>query len=131
MERAVISFGLNSDLARIGELDGVADQIDQDLGQAATVTVPWRQFAGKLKLECELLVGRQRLQRAADRLRNVLNAVVGEFEDELASLDLGEIKHVIDESEQMLAVGLKALEDAHHLFGWLPVSAVRHQFGIA
>ena len=42
----------------------VADEIDQDLGQAAAVTVPWRQFAGKLKLERELFVRRQRLQRA-------------------------------------------------------------------
>ena len=31
----------------------------------------------------------------------------------------------------MLAVGLKAFEYAEHLLGWLAVSAVRHQFGIA
>ena len=31
----------------------------------------------------------------------------------------------------MLAVGLKPFEDAQHLLGWLTVSAVRHQFGIA
>src|SRR6516162_6992849 len=67
----------------------VADEIDQDLGQAAAVTVPWRQFAGKLKLERELFVRRQRLKRAADGLRDVLNAVIGKFEFELASLDLG------------------------------------------
>ena len=64
MERAVVRFGLYGDFTRIGELNGVADEIDQDLRQAAAVTVPWRQFAGKLKLECELLVSRQRLQRA-------------------------------------------------------------------
>src|SRR5215467_2058422 len=104
MECAVVRFGLNGDLASIGELDGVADQIDQHLRQAATVTVPWRQFAGKLKLECELLVGGQRLERAADGLRNVLDAVIGEFEDELASLDFGQIEHVINESEQVPAV---------------------------
>ena len=49
----------------------------------------------------------------------------------MASLDLGQIEHVIDQSEQVPAVGLKALEDAQHLLGWLTVSAVRHQFGIA
>src|SRR5262249_52370633 len=30
----------------------------------------------------------------------------------------------------MLAVGLKALEDAEHFLGWLTVSAIRHQFGV-
>jgi hypothetical protein len=37
----------------------------------------------------------------------------------LAGLDLGQIEHVIDESEQMLAVGLKTVEDAQHLLGRL------------
>src|SRR5262249_20314001 len=96
MECAIDRFGLDRNLAGIGELDGVADKIDQYLRQAATVTVPWRQFAGKFKLECELLVSRERLQRAADGLRNIPDAVVGEFAHELASLDLGEIKHVVD-----------------------------------
>ena len=42
MECAVIRFGLDGDFARIGELDGVADKVDQDLGQAAAVTVARR-----------------------------------------------------------------------------------------
>jgi hypothetical protein len=42
MERAVISFGLNGDLTRIGELNCVADEIDEDLRQAAAVTVARR-----------------------------------------------------------------------------------------
>ena len=49
----------------------------------------------------------------------------------LACFDLGEIEHVIDQPEQVLAVGLKPLEDAQHLFRRLAVSAVSHQFGIA
>jgi hypothetical protein len=31
----------------------------------------------------------------------------------------------------VLAVGLKSFEYAKHLLGWLAVSAIRHQFGIA
>src|SRR6516225_1522233 len=130
MKRPVVRFGLDGDFAGIGKLDGIANEIDQDLRQAATVTVPWRQFAGKLKLECELLVSRERLKRAADGLSNVLNAIIGEFENELTGLDLGQIEHVIDESEQVFAVGLKAFEYAKHLLGRLAVSAVRHQFGV-
>src|SRR5215831_3781026 len=75
--------------------------------------------------------GRQWLERAADSLCDVLNGVIGKFEFELASLDLGQIKHVIDQSQQMSAVGFKALKDAQHLLRWLTISAVRHQFGIA
>src|SRR6516162_9274257 len=131
MERAIIGFGLDGNFAGIGELDGVADEIDQDLGQAAAVTVARRQVRSQLELERELFVGRQRLKRAADSLSNVLNAVIGKFEDELARLDLGQIKHVIDESKQVLAVGLKAFEYAQHLLGRLAISAVRHQFGVA
>src|SRR6516165_4438246 len=124
MERAVVSFGLNGDFASIGELDGVADEIDQNLRQAAAISMTRRQFGSKLELERELLVGRQRLQRAADGLGNVLNAVIGKLENQLAGLDLGQIEHVIDESEQVLAVGLKAFEYAKHFLGWLAVSAI-------
>src|SRR5262249_7850680 len=60
-----------------------------------------------------------------------LNRVIRELQYELAGLDLGQIEHIIDESKQMLAVGLKVFEYAQHLLGWLAVSAVRHQFGIA
>src|SRR6516164_3769955 len=131
MERAVVSFSLDGDFAGVGELNGVANEVDQDLGQAAAVTVARRQVGRKFKLERELFVGRQRLQRAADGLGDVLNAVIGEFKFELTGLDLREIKHVIDESKQVLAVGLKAFEYAKHLLGRLAVSAVSHQFRIA
>jgi len=42
MKRAIVCFRLDSDLTGIGELDGVADEINQDLGQAAAVTVARR-----------------------------------------------------------------------------------------
>src|SRR6516225_3689781 len=48
IECAIIGFGLDGDLARVGELNGVADEVDQDLGQAAAVTVTGRQFGSKL-----------------------------------------------------------------------------------
>ena len=49
----------------------------------------------------------------------------------MAGFDLGQIEHVIDEAEQMLAVGLQAFEYAEHLLRWLAIRAVRHQFGVA
>src|SRR5215471_3212049 len=89
-----------------------------------------RQFGSKLELERELFVGRQRLQRTADGLNDVLNAVIGKSENELPGFDLRQIEHVIDESKQVLAVGLEPLEYAEHLLGGLTISAVRHQFRI-
>src|SRR6516162_4817704 len=131
MKRAVVGFSLNSHLADVRELDGVADEINQDLRQSAAVTMTRWQFGGNFHLKRELLVRGERLQRAADGLGNVLNAVIGKFEFELTSLDLGQVEHIIDQSKQVLAVGLKAFEYAQHFLGWLAVSAVSHQFGIA
>src|SRR6516165_11372664 len=68
MECAIIRFSLDGDLAGISEFDGVADKIDQDLRQAASVAVAWWQFRTHLDFEYEFFVGRQRLQRAADGL---------------------------------------------------------------
>src|SRR5262249_44699186 len=81
-------------------------------------------------LESELPAGRQCLQRAANGLGDVLYRIIGEFEFELAGLDLGEIQNIVDETEQMPAVGLKAFEYAKHLLGRLAVGPVRHQFGV-
>src|SRR5215813_4407619 len=63
-------------------------------------------------------------------MENVLNAVIRKFEFELTGLDLRQIEHVIDESEQMLAIGLKAFEYAKHVLGRLAISTVRHQFSV-
>src|SRR5262249_51991106 len=120
----------DGDFASIGELDGVADQIDQHLRQAAAVAMTRWQVGSHLNLESELLVGRQWLQRAANGLGDVLDRIIGEFEYELPGLDLGEIQNIVDETEQMPAVGLKAFEYAKHLLGRLAVGPVRHQFGV-
>src|SRR5215471_11913669 len=124
IEGAIVGFGLDGDFAGIGELNRVADEIDQHLRQAASVAAARGQMGSYLHFEPELLVGSQRLKRAANGLRDVLNGIIGEFEDELASLDLGKVEHVINETKQVLAVGLKAFEYAKHLLGWLAVSAV-------
>jgi hypothetical protein len=58
-----------------------------NLRQATTVAVPWRQPSRHLDLKRQLFVGGQWLQCAANGLRNVLNAVIGQFENELPGLD--------------------------------------------
>ena len=123
-------LAIDDHFASIGELDGVADEVDQDLRQTPTIAMTCWHFGSHLDLERELLVGGQRLKRATDGLGNILKGVIGKIENELASLDLRQIKHVIDQAEQVLAVALKPFEYAHRLFGQLAVDAVRHQFGV-
>jgi len=42
LECAIVGFGLDGDLARISELNRIADEVDQNLRQAAAVTVARR-----------------------------------------------------------------------------------------
>ena len=86
---------------------------------------------GNFHLEREFFIGCKRLKRTADGLGNVLNRVIGEFEDELAGLDLGEIENIVNQAQQMTAVAFKPFEHSAHFFGWLAIGAVRHQFGIS
>ena len=88
----------------IGELDRVADEIEQHLGEAALVAVRRRQVGRHLDLERELLLGGERLDRAEHAVHHVLDRIVGERERELAGLDLRQVEHVVDQAEQMLAV---------------------------
>ena len=81
--------GLDGDFDRIRELDGIADEIDQNLRQTACVSPAWRQLGSQLEFERELLVERQRLECAANGLENIFEGIVGQFERELAGLDLG------------------------------------------
>ena len=50
---------------------------------------------------------------------------------ELAGLDLGEIEHVVDQAEQVLAVALHALQHALRLVRQIAVEAVGHHLGVA
>ena len=115
VERAVGGGDLDRHFAGIGELDRVADQIEQNLRQAALVAAARRQVGRHIDLEGELLLRRQRLDRAVDVLDDILERVVGERKRELAGLDLGQIEHVVDQAEQVLAVALDPLEHRLHL----------------
>ena len=69
METAAAGTGLDDHLAGIGEVDGIADQIEQHLRQAALIATARRQVGLNLGLEGGLLVGSQRLDRVIDCLR--------------------------------------------------------------
>jgi hypothetical protein len=96
------SRGLNGDFARIRELDGIADEIDQNLRQMACVSPAWRQLGSQLEFERELLVERQRLECAANGLENIFEGIVGQFERELAGLEVGRTLTQLSEQSRIL-----------------------------
>src|SRR6266700_6436270 len=58
-------------LALVGELDGVADQVEQDLREPPSVAVTGRQVSSDLCLEGEPLFSGQRLDRGHDPVHHV------------------------------------------------------------
>ena len=109
-EAAVLDLGPDAHGAGLGELDRVADQVHQHLGEPALVAAPARQVRRHVDLERELLLRRQRLGRAHHVQHQLAHRVVDRRERQLAGLDLGQIEHVVDQAEQMAAVLLDALQ---------------------
>ena len=62
---------LDQHLARVGELDCISDQIEQDLGEAMLVAMTGREIGRHLDLELQPLLHGQRLDRAVDRVHHV------------------------------------------------------------
>ena len=60
LERTVAGAGLDHYLAGVRELDGIANEVEQDLRQSALVPTAGRQVGLQLGLKCELLIERQR-----------------------------------------------------------------------
>ena len=105
----VLDAGLDpdDDLALLGELDGVADEVEQDLPQPARVA---DQGVGHLRLDLAgqlqpLPVGAEG-QRPEGLPQDVPQGEVGVVELELAGLDLGEVEQVVDHLQQGIGRGL-------------------------
>ena len=108
MQAQLIAHALGADgqddLARFGELDRVAQQVQQDLAQPRHVA---QQHGGQLTLEhigqLELLLGRP----AADQIERRLDAVAQVkglgLKIHASGLDLGEVEDVIDDGQQGIA----------------------------
>ena len=86
-----------------GELDAVADQIDQDLAQPARVEPGDRRGAGQeLAAELELALAGARLELEAQPLQKRRDVDVDRRQLELAGIDAAEVEDVVDEREQGL-----------------------------
>jgi hypothetical protein len=130
-ERPVCDSCLYQHLAAIGKLDGISDQVEQDLPQPVLVAVADRQTGRHLGLESELLLSRQWLDRNVDGIHYVPERVIGKRERELPRLYLGQIEHIVDQAEQMFAVAFDALEHAAHLFRRVAINVIEDELGVA
>jgi hypothetical protein len=60
-------------------------------------------------------------------VHDILKRVIAERENELASLDLGQIEHIVDQAEEMPAIAFNAFEHAAHLVRRIAVDLVEDQ----
>ena len=89
---------LQPDLAALGELDGVVDEVGQDLAEPQRVAEQMLGNAGRdVGQELEPLVVRLLGGERRDRADDFVEPEVGGFDVELAGLDLGEIEDVVDD----------------------------------
>jgi len=93
----------DGDAAAGGELEGVADQVDEDLAQAAAVELGDDRGRRGAQLEHVAAGARERLQGLGDLARDLLGGEALAPEVELGGLDAREVEDVVDEAEQVLA----------------------------
>ncbi|OPZ06763.1 MAG: hypothetical protein BWZ08_02215 [candidate division BRC1 bacterium ADurb.BinA292] len=103
-----VDLGPDADGAFFGELDGVADEVDQDLLGAVEVGVG-EQFLGigGADLEGEVQAGAGRLDagEAFDLAQEFFDREVVDQEIHAAGLDAGDVEDVVNELEQVLGRG--------------------------
>ncbi len=109
--REDLAGNLEGNFAAVGELDGVADEVEDDLAQALVVA---DEAGGEIVVddvdEVEVLLARLR-GKEVDRLLDAGAQVEGIFvELEPASLDLGEVEDVVDDGEERFAAGAEGLD---------------------
>jgi len=118
------------DFADAGELDGVADEVDEDLAKFAFVAVDAEgRFGGELEAEGEALLGAEGAEGGLDTGSELAEVKIHGVMFHATGLDFGEVEHFVDESEDVLAAGLDAEGGVALVRGKGGVPA--HQLGVA
>ena len=85
------------------ELDGIADQVDQDLAEPTPVTKhPVRHIGGHLPLQPDALDDGLGLQELALFVQHAVQRERGRVQLQAAGLDLGQVEQVVDQLEQVV-----------------------------
>jgi hypothetical protein len=110
---APLAHALHADRpAALGELQRVAEQIDEDLLERLGIGVDLRQLVERLHLEPHALALGERPRAVDDPLRHLRHAHRLAPDRELLALDLREIEEIVDQLQQPQAVALHRLEVA-------------------
>jgi hypothetical protein len=93
-----------------GELDGVAEQVDEDLADAQGIAAdPGGQVLRERDVQCELLVGGAHGNHGDRFVDDRRDAHGADVDAQLAGFDLREVEDVVHHGEQVLAGGEDAL----------------------
>ena len=99
-----VPFHAYHHLARFGELDRVAQQVDQDLSQPRDVADDGRRYVGgHLVGQLQPFLGSLDAQQVQRRFHALAQVEGLPFQLKLAGLDLGEVQDVVDDGEQGVA----------------------------
>ncbi|MFT3684773.1 MAG: hypothetical protein QM783_07545 [Phycisphaerales bacterium] len=125
--------GFDGDAAGLGELDGVADEVDQDLAEADGVGVDrlgdGRDDAGG---EAEALAAGLDVHERQYVLQDAVSGGGEVFHRHATGLDLGDVEDVVDDREQVLAVAVDGVDALEALAGCKgAVAVVSEEFGKA
>jgi hypothetical protein len=118
-------------LALVGELDGIANEIQQNLSNSPVVAEPCGQVWRDDCVQGQILLRRQRAHIRHDPIDDILHRIAVEQNLQFARLDLGKIQYVIDLVQQVAAVAVDTPDDFADFLGHFAVDTVLDQFDIA
>jgi len=100
-------------LPRVGELDRVAEDVDEDLTEALLVHAhPPGQLAVGFVAELDAFVARLQTEHVSELIDELRQADFLRFDAQLAGLDLGDVEQAIEQRDHVLAA---APDDLHGL----------------
>ena len=98
--------------AGIGELDGVGEEVEQDLLEPPPVGDHRRQIGRKRRPEQDALALGERLQAVDASLDQLRQIDRGEVEIELAGIDLGNVEQVVEQAQRIESALMDVLDIA-------------------
>ena len=101
--------GAQRDGAVLGELRGIADEVQQALAHLHLVGVHGAEVRGQRQHEAVALPGDEGGRRRHDLVDHRLHGEGHGLHGHAAGLDLRQVEHVVDEAEQVAGVGLDLL----------------------
>ena len=99
--------GLQGHVAGLGELDRIAQQVEQDLPQPQRIAAhPARHAGGDAVMERQPALARHRPHQRGDIVQQRMQVELDLLQLQLAGFDLGQVQRIVDQAQQMRAGAL-------------------------